>query len=203
MADSWTIGLGVAGLLLTAVLGGFGLRTLERWRRQKIEETKIELAIDALSLAHESKGVFEGIRARVRNASEWDDMEEVPGEDARERNRRGSYHAIMKRIQLHRGFFERAEAMQPKCMALFGREAEGIFMQLQNARRAIEVACETLTLHIKRPQDDEQLWFQLRADIWGGDYAGKAKEPDRVGKMLEEFRSGVERLCRPTSGSDL
>jgi hypothetical protein len=41
---------------------------------------------------------------------------------------RAPYYAIMKRIQFRRGFFERAWAMQPKCMALFGHEAEGIFM---------------------------------------------------------------------------
>ncbi len=73
MADPWTFGLGVAGLLLTAVLGGLGLRTLDRWRRERIEEKKVDLAMDAISLAHESKGVFEGIRSRVSSMSEWDD----------------------------------------------------------------------------------------------------------------------------------
>src|SRR2546430_364987 len=69
MADPWTFGLGVAGLLLTAVLGGLGLRTLDRWRRERIEEKKVDLAMDAISLAHESKGVFEGIRSGVSSMS--------------------------------------------------------------------------------------------------------------------------------------
>ena len=145
MADPWTFGLGVAGLLLTAVLGGLGLRTLDRWRRERIEEKKVDLAMDAISLAHESKGVFEGIRSGVSSMSEWDDMEVIPDEDPRERDRRGSYYAIMKRIRFHREFFERAYAMQPRCTALFGEEAEDAFTQLQSARRAIEVACEMLT----------------------------------------------------------
>jgi hypothetical protein len=187
MADPWTFGLGVAGLLLTGTLGFFGLRTLDRWRREKIEEKKVDLAMDALSLAYEAKGVFESIRARMSSSSEWADMEEIPGEDERERRRRGSYYAIMKRIQHHRGFFERAWAMQPRCMALFGDEAEEVFTHLQKARRYIEMACE--------------LWFQLRADIWGPQFATLSKDPHRVDKMLEEFRTGIERLCRPTLNS--
>jgi hypothetical protein len=197
LVDPWTFGLGVAGLILTAVLGSLGLRTLDKWRREKIEEKKIELAMDALSLAYESKGVFEAIRSRLASSSEWADMEEVPGEDERERSRRGSYYAIMKRIQFYRGFFERAWAMQPRCMALFGSKAEDVFSQLHKAHRAIELACEMLTNDVKQPGDDEQLWFQLRADIWGS-HSSRAKEPDRVDKMLDEFRTGMERLCRPT-----
>ena len=47
-------------------------------------------------------------------------------------------------------------------------------------------------------KDDEQLWFQLRADIWGSKFEPRAKEPECVDKMLDDFRTGVERLCRPT-----
>jgi hypothetical protein len=130
--------------------------------------------------------------------SEWDDMEVIPDEDPRERDRRGSYYAIMKRIRFHREFFERAYAMQPRCTALFGEEAEDAFTQLQSARRAIEVACEMLTYHIKQPADDEAMWFQMRADIWGGSASASSSDPDHVDKMLEDFRSGIERLCRPT-----
>lgn len=198
-AFGWTQLLACGGLLLTAAIGGFGLRTLNKWRREKIEEKKVDLAMDAISLAYESKGVFEGIRAPSVSTSEWDDMEVFPGEAPSERDRRGSYYAKMKRLQYHREFFERAYAMQPRCRALFGAEAEDAFDKLHEARRAIEVACEMLTHHIKRPEDDEALWFQLRADILGGGgFAAKAKEPKRVDKMLEEFRGEVERLCRPS-----
>jgi hypothetical protein len=111
-------------------------------------------------------------------------MEVLPGEEPRERARRGSYYAKMRRIQFHREFFGRAYAMQPRCSALFGVEAENAFNKLHEARRAIELACEMLTNHIKRPEDDEALWFQLRADILGSSFASKAKEPKRVDDCL-------------------
>jgi hypothetical protein len=197
-AFGWTQLLAVGGLVLTGVLGGFGLHTLNRWRREKIEEKKIDLAMDAISLGYESRGVFEGIRSPLISGSEWDDMEVIPGEDPRERARRGSYYAKMKRIQFHREFFERAYAMQPRCSALFGVEAENAFNKLHEARHAIQIACEMLTNDIKRPEDDEALWFQLRADILGSSFASTAKEPKRVDQMFEVFRGEVERLCRPS-----
>jgi hypothetical protein len=196
MQDPWAFGwtqlLGVGGLLLTAVIGGIGLRTLNKWRREKIEEKKIDLAMDAIALAYESKGVFEAIRSPVGSKSEYDDMEVIPDEEPTDRSRRGTYYARMKRIQSYRAFFERAYAMQPRCTALFGVEAEEVFLQLHMARNHIEVACQMLTHDIKQPENHEDLWFQLRDDMGARGLVSKAKEPDRVGQMLERFREGVE-----------
>jgi hypothetical protein len=193
-AFGWTQLFAGAGL----ILGVFGLRTLNKWRREKIEEKKVDLAMDAISLANESKGVFEEIRSSLLSTSEWDDMEVIPGEDRGERDRRGGYYARLKRIRHHAEFFKRAYAMQPRCAALFGVEAEDAFNKMHKARRWIEVACEMLAHDIKRPEDDRDLWFQLRADILGGSVTSLAKEPKRVDNLLEEFRAEVERLCRPS-----
>ena len=131
MGDPWDFGwtqlLGFLGLALTGVLGWRGLRTLDRWRLEKIDEKKLDLAIDALSLANKSKEVFRDIRGALVRHSEWDDMPKILGEEEKERDRRGQYYAILKRIQHHRSFFEQASAMQPRCAVLFGDDAETIF----------------------------------------------------------------------------
>lgn len=203
MTDPWAFGwtplIAAIGVVITAALGFWGLRTLDKWRREKIEEKKIEVAMDALVLAYESIGVFEGIRARIVNMSEWEDMERTPGESDQERDRKGSYYAILKRIRFHQNFFTRAYAMEPKCMVLFGSAAKEAFEQLYKARRSIETACEVLTYTVKQSSDDPDTWFQCRADIWGeGLTPPKAKDPERVSRMLDGFRSGIERLCRPS-----
>jgi hypothetical protein len=97
-AFGWTQLLVTGGLLLTGIIGGFGLRTLNKWRREKIEEKKVDLALDAISLAYEAKGVFEGIRSPLVSTSEWNDMEAIPGEHPRERDRRRSSASISPRI---------------------------------------------------------------------------------------------------------
>jgi hypothetical protein len=67
MADTgpWTFGL---TQLLTVVglgMATLGLRTFGKWQREKIEERRIDLTLEALSLAYGSKAIFGHIRSRV------------------------------------------------------------------------------------------------------------------------------------------
>jgi hypothetical protein len=67
MNDPWAFGwtqlLTVIGMAITTTIALAGFRTFGRWRREKIEERRIELALEALSLAYESKAVFGHIRS--------------------------------------------------------------------------------------------------------------------------------------------
>jgi hypothetical protein len=207
MADPgpWTFGwtqlLTIAGLAIAFQ----GLRTFGRWRREKIEEKRIEVAVDALAAAYKSKYVFEHIRGRLTQEYEWQEMPEVPGESEKERKRRGSLFAVLKRIERNKDFFDQVWELQPKFMAIFGRETEEIFLLLHTARRNIEVACEMVAwMEEPRPdvQGEREFWVQLRQDIWSGTDA-MAKEGDRVSKKLEDFRTQIEALCRPVVDREL
>jgi hypothetical protein len=50
-------------LALTLGIAFFGFRSFERWKREKIEEKKIDVAVEALAIAYESKYVFDHIRS--------------------------------------------------------------------------------------------------------------------------------------------
>jgi hypothetical protein len=66
MNDPWVFGwtqlLTIIGMVITTTIAIAGFRTFGRWQREQIEGRKIELALGALSLAHESKAVFGHIR---------------------------------------------------------------------------------------------------------------------------------------------
>jgi hypothetical protein len=53
-------------------------------------------------------------------------MPKVEGEDEGKRQQKGSIYAVLRRIRFYKEFFERAYMLQPKCMAMFGKEAEAI-----------------------------------------------------------------------------
>ena len=55
---------------------------------------------------------------------EWKDMPEIEGEEEDKRRSRGSFYAILKRVEGHRDFFNRAWKLQIRCGALFGQRAE-------------------------------------------------------------------------------
>jgi hypothetical protein len=46
-----------------------GLRTFGKWKREKIEEKRIDVAIEALAIAYEAQLVFERIRSRIVRAN--------------------------------------------------------------------------------------------------------------------------------------
>jgi hypothetical protein len=84
MSDPWAFGwtqvFTILGFLITIGIAFGGFRTLERWKREKIEEKKIDTAIDALALAYESKFIFDNIRSELTCEVEWDDMPGKAGE---------------------------------------------------------------------------------------------------------------------------
>ena len=62
-AFGWTQLLTIVGMLLTLGIATTGFRTFGRWKREKLEERRIETAIDALALVYESKFIFDHIRS--------------------------------------------------------------------------------------------------------------------------------------------
>jgi hypothetical protein len=202
----WTQLLTVVGFIITICIALGGFRTFGRWKREKIEEKKIEIAFEALSIAYETKSIFEGIRSPMAFAYEWADMPRGDGESDDSWNGRGSFYAILKRIERNKDYFDRLWKLQSRFMAVFGPETEEIFMLLHQARRFIEVSAQMLG----RRRDDRAAWNesrerlqrQMEADIWSGldgvDY-GEENIPDidRVSRRLQQFRDKIVILCRP------
>ena len=54
-AFGWTPLLTIIGFSITTVLGIAGIRTFGKFKRERIEERRLETAIEALALAYESK----------------------------------------------------------------------------------------------------------------------------------------------------
>lgn len=84
MNDPWAFGwtqlLTIIGMVITVTIAIAGFRSFGRWRREQIEARKIELSLEALSLAYESKAVFGHIRTRVFYKGEGADVPEKLGE---------------------------------------------------------------------------------------------------------------------------
>jgi hypothetical protein len=195
----WTQLFTAVGLVMTAIVSIVGLRTFGKYRKEKLEERRIEAAIDALALMYESKFIFEDIRSGITYFAEWDDMPVKPGEQDAQRNERGGYYAIWKRTRSYKEFFERAWKLQVRCAAIFGFEMEEVFLLLQKARREIEVAAETLArdpVATNRTPGNIETWKQFHDVVWMNHAKTRGKE-DEVGKKLTEFQKGIKKVCRP------
>jgi hypothetical protein len=193
-AFGWTQVLTIVGFGITICIAIGGFRTFGRWKREKIEERRIEVAIDMLSVVYEAKFVFDNIRGPMTFEYEWEDMPSEIGNDEADRRRRGQFYATLKRIRAHREFFEKSWNLQARCTAVFGTEAEEIFLLMHQARREIEVAAEML-LQMDRREADRETIRQFERDVWN--MGSFRTEQDQVGAKLVSFRSKAEALCRP------
>jgi hypothetical protein len=78
-AFGWTQLLTIVGLIITIGIAVGGFRTFGRWKREQLEEKRIETAIDALAIVYESKFVFDNIRSEATFDYEFKDMPESFG----------------------------------------------------------------------------------------------------------------------------
>lgn len=203
MNDPWAFGwtqlLTLVGFGITVAIAVSGFKTFNRWKKEKLEEKRIDTAIDALALVYESKFIFDHIRGEMSYPLEWENMAARAGESSQERDQRGPFFATLKRIEANKAFFESAWKMQVRCTALFGPEIEEIFLLLQRARREVEVSAGML-LQDPHPQlnseDNRATWNKFRGDVWPA-YERYSMNGDTVSKKLTDFKQGMERVCRP------
>lgn len=204
MADPWDFGwnqvLTIVGMAITVGIAIGGFKTFGRWKRERIEERKIDIALEALSIAYESKGVFEAIRNPGLFSYEWSDMPRVEGESDSEWEARAPYYVTLKRLDENNEYFRKTLQLQPRFMAVFGPESEKIFDQLFGARVQVLVSAKSLMRQRRRntkwTEAYEKREAQSEADIWGGDDE-QAPQGDRVARQLEAFKSEIIKLCRP------
>jgi hypothetical protein len=194
--DPWAFGLDhlftIIGFCITILIAIAGFRSFHKWKRERIEERRINIALEALALAYEAKFIFNSIRGPMSFESEWSDMQSV--EDPERRRAAGPYFATLKRIEYHEEYFKRAWKVQPRFMAVFGKDATEIFMKLHQARRRIEVSASMLMRAEANaePMGSPEFLEKLRHDVWELD-----PENDQVGLWLSEFVEGIEQHCLP------
>jgi hypothetical protein len=191
------------GIVLTAAIAFAGFRSFGRWRREKIEERRIEVALDALAVAYESGFRFEGIRSTVLREDEYADIDAPSKDPSRfivHRDGQRSPYAVLKRMQNSHVFFQKVFDIEPKFMAIFGAETEEIFAQLYDAKQMVETSAQALyeEARIEHDPSDKQArerMVQLRRVIFAS--KGKIEAGDKVGQKVLEYKSRIEGLCRP------
>ncbi len=192
------------GLILTAIIAVAGFRSFSRWKREKIEERRIEVALDALAIAYEARFRFESVRSRMVREDEYADIDgpERNGPEAYITHREGqkSPYAVLKRLDSQHDFFERVFDIEPKFMAIFGAKTNEIFELLYEAKSRVETAAQTLYEEARIEHDPldtgaRERMRQLRVDVFAS--KGKIEAEDKVGQKVLEFQNKIEALCWP------
>lgn len=208
-AFGWTQVLTLAGFVITVGIAATGFRTFGRWKREKIEERRIEVALDALALAYEAKFQFERIRSRRVRESEWERIDEreqnLPGGGTatiliKHREGQRAPYAVLKRIGDSEEYFERVSKIEPKFMAIFGSKTTEIFSILFDTKLRVQTAAEALFEEYVIEHDPSDTEARDRMRKWRADIfasSGEVRPEDEVGQKVVEFQARIEALCRP------
>lgn len=195
-AFGWTQIFTIVGFLITTAIAIGGFRTFGRWKRERIEERRIDIAFELLSIAAELKIVFGAIRDPHGFEGEWRNMPNKEGESVSDRSMRGAPYATLVRINAHADYFERMSRVQPKAIAVFGPAAEAAFERFNKANGFVRDSATFLAWQPVRPEkpsnEDFEARMLMRSDLWEG--FGK---DDRVERELSAFRSEIEEIFRP------
>jgi hypothetical protein len=193
-----------AGLLLTAIIAAAGFRSFGRWKREKIEERRIEVALDALAIAYEARFRFEEIRSRVFREDEYEGIDEVKVREVHvqigHREAQRSPYAVLKRMRNSAEYFEKVYNIEPKFMAIFGAETQAYFELLYEARSIVQSSAQVLfedgrIEHDPNDAETRERLRKLRKDVFAS--KGKIEANDTVGQKILEFQTRIEELCRP------
>jgi hypothetical protein len=195
-AFGWTQLLTLVGFLITIVIAISGFRTFGRWKRERIEERRIDIAFETLSIARESKIVFRRIRDPHGFEGEWRNMPVKEGESVSDRNMRGGPYATLVRINAHADYFARMSRLQPQAIAVFGDAAEAAFERFNKANDFVRDSATFLAWQPVRPEKPSQEDFDMRMSMRGDLWASFGAD-DRVERELSAFRSEIEKLFRP------
>jgi hypothetical protein len=192
------------GLLLTAVIAVAGFKSFGRWKREKIEERRIEVALDALAIAYEARFRFEAIRSRFVQEHEYEGIDHVEVGNVHyqvsHREAQRSPYAVLKRIKNSSDYFDKVSGIEPKFMAIFGAETQAHFELLYEASSIVKASAnalyeEGMIEHDPADQGTRERMRKLRVDVFAS--KGKIDDEDRVGQKLSEFQARIEELCRP------
>jgi hypothetical protein len=132
------------GVLITGGLALKGLNSFERWRREKIEERRIQVAIDALAIAHEAMIVFETIRGRFVANHEYADMSDPsnPSTQGVYKSGQTGPYVVLRRLRHYDEFFERAAKLEPLYVAVFDTQAGDEFALLFQGKAITGISCK-------------------------------------------------------------
>lgn len=135
----WTPLVGLVQIFMAALTAVLGFRTFAKWKREKLEEQKILLAAEAVSLAYEARAIF----AHIRECGE-EITPDVFTLDKNDEWRRLVHLRPKKRVGEKSKYFAATRRIRPKLMAFFGPDKEACFKKIERARDSIVSASDTL-----------------------------------------------------------
>jgi hypothetical protein len=190
--QAWA-GFAQAGAVFIAA--AIATNTYKSWRKQKLEERRIEAAERVLTLAYRVKDAFTVIRSPVRSSAATDEaifnlinsglnLEEISKE---KREKIVESQVILDRINRYVDLWQEFSATLPVGSALLGEETDAALRNLWRQKTVICVAAEQYP-------DDDGLDPKFSSEISYAIWESKKPETRPNDKVAAQISDSVQRL---------
>lgn len=192
MLQGWATLVGAGVVIYAARVGA---NTFTAWKRQKVEERRMDAAERILTLAYRLRYNFADVRRRgifgyeTAAAEQKLDgaMPEWRNREKSEQERLTTAQTILNRLTGHRADWEQAWELKPVALALFGPEVEADLHRFWEQYVAIEVSAAT---YAEDSGADRKFSISLRRELFGG-------EGDKVAPAVDAAIASLEARLLP------
>ncbi len=196
--QAWA-GFAQAGAVVAAAV--VAANTFKSWRRQKIEERRIDAAEKVLTLTYRTKQAFSVIRSPITSQNAKDeatyellqngiDLTSMTSELA---NKVVESQVIMKRINGFSDLWDSYSSIMPVARAYFGSDIEEIFQSFWRQKIAIQVAAENYPLDTGQ---DATFTKEISNTIWENRQRTPSDD-DKISKALADTIIKAEGILIP------
>lgn len=163
----------LAGAGAVAYAAWVGRNTFDAWKRQKIEERRIDAAERILTLGYRLRYNLQSVRAafipnnelqaaedffKKERAQEWEMASNA------EKDRWRTAQAYLNRLNHHRADWEEVWTLKPIALAFFGQDTEQGLHELWRQYRGIGISADAFA---SDDGSNAQFSTKLRQEMWG------------------------------------
>jgi hypothetical protein len=182
-----------------------GASAFDMWRRQKIEERRMDAAERSLTLAYRVRRALSSIRHPMMWAAELGSAAKVlveKGADPKTMGnpamgKRTQAQATLDRVGRFSAEWDEMAAITPIAAALFGSELELTLERLWRQRNVVTSAAED---YADDDGSDPKHSRNVRADLW--EALGKHKDEDKVAAEITAAVADIEATLLPIIRAD-
>ncbi len=183
-----------------------GANVFASWRRQKIEERRIDIAERILVAAYRASRALDGIRNPAMFGGETERAEKKLRDDDYpldakpdgQRSRIITSQGILNRISDTQAEWDALFEVMPTAAALFGKDLE---LAIENIIRQKQYVSVYARAYSDNNGNDEQFRKKVERAIWQG-VAQAYEEPDEVDVAVAESIAKIEQTLLPVVRAD-
>lgn len=181
--------------------------TFKSWRRQKIEERRIDAAERLLTLAYKLKRAFSIIRSPITDQRAKEDATialmgagiDLESLESEKRTRVIESQVVLDRINSFAEEWNDVAILSPTATAFFGDDMDALLKEFWRQKTAVQVAAEN---YPDDPGDDPQFSRDISTTIWE-DRQRIAHDGDKVGMKLANTIAKMEKMLLPIIRADI